>query len=52
MLVGLWPAGDMAMSDEAVRREIGADFYVSSLHDAVEHCVDEARQAVGAMAAA
>ncbi len=52
LLVGLWPAGDMAMSDEAVRRQIGADFYVSSLHDAVDHCVSEARQAVGAMAAA
>ena len=52
LLVGLWPASDMAMSDEAVRREIGADIYVSSLHDAVEQCVAQARQEAGNMAAA
>lgn len=43
LLVGLWPAEDAAMSDEAVRREIGADVYVSSLRDAVDGCIAEAR---------
>ncbi len=51
LLVGLWPAGDMAMSDEAVRRQIGADVYVSSLRDAVENCVTQAREEVAALAA-
>ena len=43
LLVGLWPAKEAAMSDEAVRREIGADVYVSSLHQAVYECIEEAR---------
>ncbi len=52
LLVGLWPSGDMALSDETIRRQIGADVYVSSLHDAVEQCVTQARQEIGEMAAA
>ena len=52
LLVGLWPAGDAALSDETVSRQIGADVYVSSLRDAVEQCVAQARQEIGEKAAA
>lgn len=44
ILVGLWPAEDAALSNEATRRTIGSDYYVSSLHDAVESCLAEARK--------
>ncbi len=46
LLVGLWPADDLAMTDDGVRREIGADVTVSTLHDAVEGCLAEARAAM------
>ena len=52
LLVGLWPAEDATMTDAAVRKEIGADIYVSSLHDAVEQCIAVAHlEATRAMAA-
>ena len=44
ILVGLWPAQDAVLSNEATRRTIGSDFYVSSLHEAVEACLSEARK--------
>ena len=44
LLVGLWPAEDAVLSNEAIRRTIGSDYYVSSLHDAVEACLTEARK--------
>lgn len=44
ILVGLWPAEDAVLSNEAIRRTIGSDYYVSSLHDAVEACLTEARK--------
>ena len=44
ILVGLWPAEDAVLSNEATRRTIGSDYYVSSLHDAVEACLSEARK--------
>jgi hypothetical protein len=44
ILVGLWPAGDATLSNEATRRTIGSDFYVTSLHEAVEACLTEARK--------
>ena len=43
LLVGLWPAGEGVINDEAKRREIGADLYVSSLNDAVSRCIEEAQ---------
>ena len=43
LLVGLWPVGEAVLGDEAIRREIGADLYVSTLREAVEACVAEAR---------
>lgn len=45
ILVGLWPADDEILRDKQVRTEIGVDYYVSSLRDAVESCMAEARKA-------
>lgn len=41
-LVGLWPHGDAVFTQAGTRQEIGADFYVTSLREAVELCVAEA----------
>lgn len=38
ILVGLWPHGEAALSDQAIQRQLGADLYVGSLHDAVSAC--------------
>jgi predicted PurR-regulated permease PerM len=46
ILVGLWPAEDAVLSDEAMRRAIGADYYSKSLHEALQSCLAEARQKV------
>ena len=43
ILVGLWPAEDAILTDEALRRQVGADFYVVSLRQAVEVCLAFAR---------
>jgi predicted PurR-regulated permease PerM len=39
ILVGLWPADDKILKDEALRRTIGADHYVASLRDGVICCL-------------
>lgn len=44
ILVGLWPSTDPILRDERVRAATGADHYVTSFHDAVEACLDEARR--------
>ena len=44
ILVGLWPTSDAVLSNEAMRRTIGADYYSSSLHDALQSCLAEARK--------
>ena len=44
LLVGLWPPDDVVLSDEAMRRTIGADYYTTSLHDALQACLTEARK--------
>ena len=52
ILVGLWPTTDAVLSNEATRRTIGADYFSSSLHQAVQACLGEARrEAEGAKAA-
>ncbi len=43
LLVGLWPIDDPLLADQATRRALGADLFVSTLSAAVEHCLDEAR---------
>lgn len=40
ILVGLWPPEDDVLKEERVRTIIGADYYVTSLREAVTFCVD------------
>jgi len=39
VLVGIWAAGDVFLRDQASRRVIGADYYVSSLREALNACL-------------
>jgi hypothetical protein len=43
ILVGLWPMEDPVLKDQRLRMQVGADFYTSSLHEAVDICVEAAR---------
>jgi predicted PurR-regulated permease PerM len=45
VLVGLWPEEDEVMQDDRLRAAIGADFYATSLRDAVAVCLTEAADA-------
>jgi hypothetical protein len=45
VLVGLWPAEDAVLTNAGLRKEIGADFYVVSLRQAVETCVEQSKRA-------
>jgi predicted PurR-regulated permease PerM len=45
VLVGLWPAEEAILQDERLRAAVGADYYTSSLHEAVEACLEVARNA-------
>ncbi len=45
ILVGLWPSEDSTLKDKAVQREIGADYFTSSLGEAVTACVGAAQDA-------
>jgi predicted PurR-regulated permease PerM len=45
MLVGLWPSEDQIITDQSLRSQIGADFYVVNLRDAVEACMTAAKAA-------
>ena len=38
-LVGLWPAQDPILRDPHLRQTVGASYYVSTLHEAVEACL-------------
>jgi predicted PurR-regulated permease PerM len=42
MLVGLWPSEDAILSDETMRKALGADYTVSSLRQAVIACLEVA----------
>jgi predicted PurR-regulated permease PerM len=44
VLVGLWPAEAEVLKDERVRAVVGADYYTTSLRDAVETCVRVAHE--------
>jgi len=39
ILVGLWPAEDAVLKSESMRSTLGADYYVSSMRDAVVQCL-------------
>ena len=45
LLLGLWPAKDTEVVNGDLRRALGADFYVTSLREAVRTCLAEAYQA-------
>lgn len=45
LLVGLWPMEDPILQDRDLRRAVGADYYVTTLHDAAEACLAAAHQA-------
>ena len=47
ILVGLWPAADPVLKDPALRAQIGADYYTTTLREAVEICVKAARSGPG-----
>ena len=42
LLVGLWPAQDPMLKDSRLRQLLGADYYVSTLREAMEACLAEA----------
>ena len=48
ILVGVWPANDAALSNQAVQQSIGADYFAGSLGDAVTLCVEAALKAEAA----
>ena len=43
-LVGLWPSQDQILKDTHLRQMVSADYYVSTLHEAVEVCLAMAHQ--------
>jgi predicted PurR-regulated permease PerM len=45
ILVGLWPADDAVLTDPELRGIVGADYYVTSLRDAVAACMEAAKKA-------
>jgi predicted PurR-regulated permease PerM len=45
VLVGLWPAEDTALRDRQVQQQIGADYFTTSLREAVDACVEAAEAA-------
>jgi predicted PurR-regulated permease PerM len=42
IVVGLWPQGEATLSDASIQQALGADRYVSSLHQAVEDILSSA----------
>jgi predicted PurR-regulated permease PerM len=44
ILVGLWPAEDSVLKDERIRALVGADYYTTSLREAVNACVQAASE--------
>ncbi len=43
LLVGMWPAEQVILTDDRLRAAVGADHYASSLREAVEACLEAAR---------
>ncbi len=52
ILVGLWPSQDATLKDKAVQHAIGADYFTSSLADAVNCCAEAAAREAGEPAVA
>jgi predicted PurR-regulated permease PerM len=51
LLVGLWPAEQVILTDDRLRAAVGADVYTSSLREAVEACLEAARAEIRPVAA-
>lgn len=51
VLVGMWPEGEAALSDEQIQRTLGADIYVGSLGKAVEEVLALAQPKMKSLAA-
>lgn len=51
LLVGLWPSDQAILTDDRLRAALGADLYTSSLHEAVEACLEAARAEIHPVAA-
>jgi predicted PurR-regulated permease PerM len=47
ILVGLWPAQDPILHDRDLRQAVGADYYVTTLREAVETCIAAAHRGTG-----
>ncbi|MBL6457722.1 AI-2E family transporter [Belnapia sp. T6] len=45
ILVGLWPAEEAVLTDQKVQHFLGADYYTTSLREAVTACLDAAHKA-------
>ena len=48
LLVGLWPSQDSTLKDRDIQRSIGADYFTSSLAEAVSSCATAADAAASA----
>lgn len=44
LLVGLWPAQDPILRDRDLRQAVGADYYVTTLREAIEACIAAAHR--------
>ncbi|MBV9861269.1 MAG: AI-2E family transporter [Alphaproteobacteria bacterium] len=44
VLVGIWPSNDAFLTDNEQRADLGADYYVTSLDEAVRACLEQARR--------
>src|SRR5262249_36754934 len=42
ILVGLWPADENAAENKNIRSTVGADFYATTLREALQACLSEA----------
>ena len=47
ILVGLWPSEDSVLKDDRARAALGADYYTTSLREAVEACLAAASKEAG-----
>jgi len=45
ILVGLWPAEEEVLTDQQVQAFLGADYYTTSLREAVKACLEAAHKA-------
>ncbi len=45
LMIGLWPSEEAVLHDDRLRAAVGADYYTSSLREAVEACLDALHQA-------